>query len=569
MEGSSMRGIFHLILMILMVTLSPVTTYAIGDGNIDNGGGSMGQGTSQNSWTPGMEGVRVTVVEAESRKPVTTPIDLTNKRLSNISCSFGKVCKISYSEEAILALDKGAYQFVNPSQSLPRIISSKSLGVASIEAVKGYFTDEQVIRSIANQTGMNFEVLIGGRYKLLLEPIIYVKFQGLYMAMTATEAAMYDELTSGAVRAVLPTSAFQNLPLSMFLEAEDLGYPAWSGPKTGIRTNQEIKTALGLGIVRFKETDIPPEAEDYDYEYRINTEVITSVTVSGGQADPDNPVKVKFNIGSQTYTVSGVYYPEGDSQLVWVRWTTPSTPQTMIIRVSATGGGVVNKGTITAKIVDLLGNDPPNPMADDRNDSYTASSIPNNTQKTSASWGVWHPWWQENWVWHDGDDDDDGYWEDEGWWEFDWNSYSASLSASMSITPDEKDPTASDKDLKSGYGINQVTTAHVSTNQSSAVTKAQTALTYFPEFQYQTYCRKLDQTQSGYNAKFEFPINKFSTYKRRTHFTPIWMPNGSYTPYTWLFDCWTPDGMLSMNLTDSVYIQGSLWDDWHIAPVMP
>ena len=568
-EGSSMRGIIHLILMILMVTLFPVAAYAIGDGNIDNGGGSMGQGTSQNSWTPGMEGVRVTVVEAESRKSVTTPIDLTNKRLTNISFSFGKVCKISYSEEAILALDKGAYQFVNPSQSLPKIISSQSLGAASIEAIKSYFTDEQVIRSIANQTGMNFEVLIGGRYKLLLEPIIYVKFQGFYMAMTATEAAMYDELTSGAVRAVLPTSAFQNLPLSMFLEAEELGYPAWSGPKTGIRTNQEIKTALGLGIVRFKETDIPPEAEDYDYEYRINTEVITSVTVSGGQADPDNPVKVKFNIGSQTYTVSGVYYPEGDSQLVWLRWTTPSTPQTMIIRVSATGGGVVNKGTIIAKIVDLIGNDPPNPLADDRNDSYTTSSIPNNTQKTSASWGIWHPWWQENWVWHDGDDDDDGYWDDEGWWEFDWNSYSASLSASMSITPDEKDPTASDKDLKSGYGINQATAAHVSTNQSSAVTNAQTALTYLPEFNYQNYWRLLDQTQSGYNAKFEFPKNKFSTYKRRTHFTPIWMPDGRYTPYTWLFDCWTPDGMLSMNLTDSVYIHGSLWDDWHIAPVMP
>lgn len=213
-EGSSMRGIFYLILMILMVTLFPVTAYAIGDGNIDNGGGSMGQGTSQNSWTPGMEGVRVTVVEAESRKPVTTPIDLTNKRLSNISCSFGKVCKISYSEGAILALDKGAYQFVNPSQSLPRIISSKSLGVASIEAVKGYFTDEQVIRSIAKQSGMDFDVLIGGRYKLLLEPIIYVKFQGLYMAMTATEAAMYDELTSGAVRYVL---CFQHLLFKTYL----------------------------------------------------------------------------------------------------------------------------------------------------------------------------------------------------------------------------------------------------------------------------------------------------------------------------------------------------------------
>lgn len=43
-------------------------------------------------------------------------------------------------------------------------------------------------------------------------------------------------------------------------------------------------------------------------------------------------------------------------------------------------------------------------------------------------------------------------------------------------------------------------------------------------------------------------------------------PDGSYTPYTWLLDCWTPTGMLSMNLTDSVRIAGDLWEEWHIAP---
>ena len=45
-----------------------------------------------------------------------------------------------------------------------------------------------------------------------------------------------------------------------------------------------------------------------------------------------------------------------------------------------------------------------------------------------------------------------------------------------------------------------------------------------------------------------------------------WYPDGSYTPYTWLLDCWTPAGMLSMNLTDSIRISGDLWEDWHIAP---
>ena len=46
-------------------------------------------------------------------------------------------------------------------------------------------------------------------------------------------------------------------------------------------------------------------------------------------------------------------------------------------------------------------------------------------------------------------------------------------------------------------------------------------------------------------------------------------PNGSYTVNTWLIDCWTPAGMLSMNLSDSLTIRGSLWDDWHIAPLEP
>ena len=67
----------------------------------------------------------------------------------------------------------------------------------------------------------------------------------------------------------------------------------------------------------------------------------------------------------------------------------------------------------------------------------------------------------------------------------------------------------------------------------------------------------------------EFKKNGYSTYERRTHFTPIWYPDGSYTPYTWLLDCWTPAGMLSMNLNDSIIIDGNLWSDWHIAPQKP
>lgn len=555
-----------LLLVLMLSLLMPVTAHAEGEGNIDNGGGGMGSGTSTDYWNPGDEGVRVTVIRVSDHVVVTTPIDLTNKH-PMISVSFKKVCKILYTGGRALSPDTNVYGYINPSQSLPKIIGTSGSN-ANIAAIKSYFTDEQVIRSIANITGMDFSVLTNGQYRLLLEPIAYMTFQGIKMAMTATEAALYDQQLNGGLRTKMVSLSHKNLPLAMFLETPDLGYPAWDGSTTKAASNVDIISSLGLGIVRFNEAEPePPEVTSADYEYRVNTEVITSATVRGGQADPDHPVTVRFTIGGQTYTVSNVYYPEGDSQLVWVRWRTPSTPQTMTIHVSVSGGGSASQSTITTRIVDLSRNDPPNPVADDRNDSYTAVAVPNKAQKTSASWGVWRPWWHAYWVWHG--TDEDGYWCDHGWWEFDWLSYSASLSAAMSVVPDVKAPTAHGKNMKSGYGINQTITANVSTNQSSAVTDAQTAVTYFPEFRYETYWRLLERTQSGYSSKFEFANNKYSTYKRRTHFTPIWFPDGSYMPYTWLIDCWTPAGMLSKNLTDSVTIRGSLWDDWHIAPVKP
>lgn len=384
------------------------------------------------------------------------------------------------------------------------------------------------------------------------------------------------------------TLTHKNLPLAIFLEEADLGYAAWSGSRTEKASNGDIISSLGIGIVRFNEVTTPPEINDFDYEYRVNTEVITSVEVRGGQSDPDNPVSVRFNIQGRTYTVSNDYYPDGDSQLAWVRWRTPAEPCVITISVSVSGSGSA-QGTIICNIVDLDGNDPPNPLADDRNDAFRLSSIPEKEQVTSASWGIWSPWWQENWEWVENwqkcwhtdrwtDADgktrtdrwyhwvDNGWWEDHGWWEFDYNGYSASLAGSMKITPDEKSPTATASALKSGYGVQEKVTAKVTTNQSTAVTAAQNAVTYFPEFGYENYWRLLEAEISGRSTTFQFKANPYSTYNRRTHFTPIWYPDGSYTPYTWLLDCWTPAGMLSMNLTDSVTIRGNLWEEWHIAP---
>lgn len=556
---------FTSVLLVALSLLFPTNAFADtgGSGNIDGGGGGMGSGTSNNTWSGGNEGMRVTVVRASDHAVVTTPFDFTNKTPSAGMYHFGKVSKLQYSNGAALRPVQGGYTFKNPGQTIPRIISAN--GSNNIEAIKKYFCSEYVVKRIAEITGMNYDILIGGEYKILLEPIAYYKFEGVMIATTATEAAMYDEQVSGLLRKRMVSLSHKNLPLAMFLEVSDLGYPAWSGSKTTAASNANIKSSLGLGIVRFTEKPEPPVVSAYDYEYRTDTEVITVVRVSGGQSDPDHSTRVSFNIGGQTYNVGNVYYPSGDSQLAWVKWTTPYTEQDMVIHVSVSGPGSTAKTSINVKIVDLSKNPPPNPVADDRNDSFSHASVPGRAVKSSASWSIWRPWWQEYWVWHS-TGEDSGYWCDHGWWEFDLDHYSASLTSSMSIKCDSKNPTANGRMMKSGYGINQTVTGSVSSNQSSAMTQPQNAISYFPEFGYETYWRLLEHMGSG---RFEFQKNNYSTYKNRTHFSPIWMPDGAYTVNTWLIDAWTPEGMLSANLTDSLTIRGNLWQDWHAAPKKP
>ena len=82
---------------------------------------------------------------------------------------------------------------------MPRIISSGSTK-ANIEAIKKYFCSEYAVELVAQQTGINYDELIGGEYKLLLEPMAYFKHNGVMYAMTAHEAALYDNQTGGALR---------------------------------------------------------------------------------------------------------------------------------------------------------------------------------------------------------------------------------------------------------------------------------------------------------------------------------------------------------------------------------
>lgn len=473
------RRIFTLILSVSLLLLSGMTAFASGEGNIDGGGGGMGSGTATDVWHS-QDGIRITVVTADGGIAAAS-FDLSNFNISGNILHFGKVSKLQYSGDAFLSLDAGSYDCSKPGIALPRIISGSN-SRASIEAIRRYFCSEYAAQLVSAKSGIPFEELISGSYKLVIEPIAYFTHGGRNYAMTATEAALYNQKSGGTLRSRMPSLTHQNLPLSIFLETPDLGYPAWGGTTSGKVSDADILSALGIGIVSYR--DIPEaEIQAPDYTYRVDTDVITSITLTSSvEVNPDDPTSVTFHINGGTYTVNDIVMPEGGSQVVWAKWHTPLEPTTLTIQVSVDGASTA-KTSFIARIVSLEENLPPDPLATDTNPHFSTPSLPSNPQKTSASWSVWSAKWHPNWEWESDWEDgshgsdcpadctsshghwvDNGEWVDNGWYDFTSTAYFASLTGSMEIHPDDIVPTAQGNNMKSGYGIKESATAGFSSN---------------------------------------------------------------------------------------------------------
>lgn len=329
-KGDLMRAIrkyfFPLLLSLTIFLSTGISTYAMGDGNIDGGGGSFGTGSELNVWRNNQDGVRVTVVTTGG-SVVATPIDLSNCSIASTVLNFGKVSKLQYTAGSSLSIN-ASYTYSKPAVALPRIISG-SVNKASIAAIKRYFCSEYAAKFIASKTGIPFENLINGDYKLVIEPIAYFTHNGKNYAMTATEAALYNKLSGGALRRVLPSLTHQNLPLALFLEKSDLGYPAWTGSTSGKVSDDAIISSLGIGIVSYK--DVPSEElEAPDYTYRVDTDVISSIMLtSATEVNPKNPAKATFYINGGTYTVSNIVMPSGETERSSIRGNSRTTVWTL------------------------------------------------------------------------------------------------------------------------------------------------------------------------------------------------------------------------------------------------
>ena len=128
--------------------------------------------------------------------------------------------------------------------------------------------------------------------------------------------------------------------------------------------------------------------------------------------------------------------------------------------------------------------------------------------------------------------------------------------------------------MKSGYGISlrsdsvMAAVSGYSVPQSStSYTVPQYAYALLPEYGYVLGSGKaetLNKTRASDNTDC-FTFKEKASYGN-VHFTPLWYPNGKYIVKVVQSDCWTPAGMISINLvTNSIKIQGNAYDDWYTA----
>ena len=584
-----MKKVISLITTFIIITTCITTSvFAEGSGNMDSGsGGGTGSGTSTNKWSVGDEGVRASIIEIATQKTVKEPIDFTNESRKDIDYHFGKSNKIMYRKGAKLRLYDDNYKYKIPPKKMPEIIDYK--GSNDIGAIKKYFTSEPIIKFMASTSKIPYDDLISGRYKLLLEPIVYLTYRGNRIAMTSHQAAMYNEkLGNNDLIWKFQSITHRALPFAMFLQKSDLGFPAYTGKTNTPQKDSTIKSKLGLGIVRFKpyvpptppkEPEPPKPDIDVDtnsYSYRTDTDVITSLKInSKTDIGHDNDISVTFNILGEKYTVKDIVIPKNENQIVWVRWHTPKTPQEVNINVSISGANV-KSASIKAKVEKLEEVTPPDPKPTDRNDLFNLVNLPQDTNKTSATWSKWSCEWisKKETVTYGYDEDGNPLKMtiDKGYNKYSETKYSADLNAILDLVPGLRTPTAIEKnneyEMKSGYGVNAKVKADVSYNCSEKdVTSVQNVTSTFSDFKYKTYNRLLEKTSSkGLNSIYEFKKNKYSTYNDRTHFTPIWYPDKTnYIVNAQILDVWTPVGMLQANLNDKIYINGNLHQDRHIA----
>ena len=600
-----------------------------GNGSVYQGGGGSEDTSGTIGFWYSVDGARISLYNNETNQKVGNSFDFCNAaKVHKDALGFSPLSKLDYVKNSgscdINSFSQDFWQddnnvspgiYIEQSQSyitLPKLMPD---GVTSAEAriatLKEFFGTDYVIKSLCKSFDVSYEEWTSNKYTFLVETIgifsVPIMEKGTKVAITASEASILCQKQKESkikydIKS-LSTDGFRNLPFSIYLEEEKLGIAPYTGDTDIImygssRALDTMLKQLGCMTISYKDDPPPPppppeiDSNEKHITAYTDSDIITSTYVYSAQGFPrqsrspytgeDEGAKsncLAGNLCDVTWNVDGSRYyqsiviPEGGDALSWVKWHTPSKPCEVVVTIQTESGSTPRYNKIYYDIIDYRGKqEPPNPDADDRNDTF--KNNPAIEDKTGGvdrlTWITYDYWWEEYWVevviGYDEDGDPITELQDWGCVHYPEVNHYASLKVNnIKLSHDPLNPTATIESAKSGYGFEINADTVVSTDLPSAVTGIQFAETRFCEFDFETYYRRLERKRSGFNTNLTFYKNDYSQFGSKVHFTPVWFPDGRYTIKLRIDYAYTPVGTLSYECGLGYNIYGSVYDDWHIA----
>lgn len=332
-------------------------------------------------------------------------------------------------------------------------------------------------------------------------------------------------------------------------------------------------------------SDVYPTFVKPNATYRSGTEVIASYLIhnnSYAEHASDRPLTVHFTascfINGATKNVTtqqnNVVVPRSNENLTWFKVKIPTgTSQVSFTCTIDIPSGVVETNTEnnTDKQVAAVSSpdesQTPNTKFENTptyfNRPNDDTDVPTGSYSTNVTPSAeWQRWEYENGAWIK-------------------KTYGMTIAADQKIVPDvnafSSFQSGGSWHMKSGYGLSLTANTSISRYGSSdlpgsgAYVLPQNGNAYFPEFGYELADSKYRTLQLTSTNRLEFETNPYSITAlgehdgRRIHYTPLWYPDGNYTVKTYLYDCWTPAGMISLQDTlNPIVIGSNIYNDWFI-----
>ena len=320
-------------------------------------------------------------------------------------------------------------------------------------------------------------------------------------------------------------------------------------------SNEGNNTKTGIVYVDSVKPDLAIVDSTIQNWYENKT-VCVSATISNLKAQSVPSVPIKLTIGNQTYT-ENICVEGNSSNLVVFSFTTPTSGD-YTVEIDVDPDNTIlesneSNNTLTEDI-DVLNLplsyviDPDDVSMEQRYDLYGLMDLP------SVSNSSYHTWQEVrylngNYTTHD---------------------FYARLTTTFSVSPDERLPDNGNT-MESGYGISCIVTTTLRTNydRPEKLVGVQDVFVYYPESTYgQTAAyeniRSSLDIKTGnageFNITWEYKFNPYSTTNSKLHYTPLFFPDGRYTVLSQAFYAWTPIGQLYKYDTDSVIIEGDMYD---------